>query len=273
MAKEPSKPTPPPTRPGDLPVWLYLGVPILTVLLLWIVPLGGRDVYDLLIPDEIGLLEIGTVVFLLPAVVICVLIFLRRRDLPRRFGVAILLLGLATLYFAGEEISWGQTYFHWKTPESFVSLNRQKETNLHNLEFDRYGQFVDLFDDLLSNVPRQILLALTIVGGVILPLALRRRPQKPGTRRSLRYWAIPTVRIVPAAALAVLSTVPEKLYTALVKHNPAATKWPRDSYPYMAFIDPGGELKEYAFGLVILLYVLSIYRRLRAAPPAEVPAP
>ena len=44
-------------------------------------------------------------------------------------------LGLALLFFfgAGEEISWGQRIFGFKTPESLVQVNKQDELNLHNL--------------------------------------------------------------------------------------------------------------------------------------------
>jgi hypothetical protein len=39
-------------------------------------------------------------------------------------------IGLASFFFAGEEISWGQSYFHWQTPELYTEVSR--ETNLHN---------------------------------------------------------------------------------------------------------------------------------------------
>ena len=39
----------------------------------------------------------------------------------------------ALVYFAGEEASWGQWYFGWQTPESFLPFNDQGETNLHNV--------------------------------------------------------------------------------------------------------------------------------------------
>ena len=42
---------------------------------------------------------------------------------------------LAALLFiaAMEEMSWGQMIFNWGTPELLDSLNRQQETNMHNL--------------------------------------------------------------------------------------------------------------------------------------------
>ena len=48
-------------------------------------------------------------------------------------GGAILigLIALASFFFAGEEISWGQTYLGWATPASYKEINI--ETNLHNV--------------------------------------------------------------------------------------------------------------------------------------------
>ena len=44
-------------------------------------------------------------------------------------------LVLALLFFfgAGEEISWGQRIFGFKTPEPLAQVNKQDELNLHNL--------------------------------------------------------------------------------------------------------------------------------------------
>lgn len=44
-------------------------------------------------------------------------------------------LGLAFMFFfgAGEEISWGQRIFGFRTPEPLAQANKQDELNLHNL--------------------------------------------------------------------------------------------------------------------------------------------
>ena len=47
--------------------------------------------------------------------------------------VFIYLKILALIYYLGEEISWGQHFFKWSTPELFNEINNQKETNLHNI--------------------------------------------------------------------------------------------------------------------------------------------
>ena len=53
---------------------------------------------------------------------------------------------LALIYFLGEEVSWGQHFFNWESPEFFENKNNQQETNLHNIS--------NLFDQL----PRTLVL-------------------------------------------------------------------------------------------------------------------
>lgn len=47
--------------------------------------------------------------------------------------IILALTGLAFIWAAGEEVSWGQRIFGFNTPESLVKVNTQKEANLHNL--------------------------------------------------------------------------------------------------------------------------------------------
>ncbi len=44
-----------------------------------------------------------------------------------------LILAFIFLLGSGEEISWGQRIFGWETSEGYSQINRQNETNLHNL--------------------------------------------------------------------------------------------------------------------------------------------
>jgi len=47
-------------------------------------------------------------------------------------AVVIGMIGAASVFFAMEEVSWGQTYLGWGTPEGYSEFSR--ETNLHNSE-------------------------------------------------------------------------------------------------------------------------------------------
>ncbi len=64
------------------------------------------------------------------------------RDVFRR--IVYVLGGIALLFVAGEEISWGQRIVGFSTPDFLMDLNRQKEFNFHNIpessyKLDRYG--------------------------------------------------------------------------------------------------------------------------------------
>jgi hypothetical protein len=86
------------------------------------------------IPEGYGILEFSQFVTMLAALFIAVRLlfkpFVRKR--PFVFAVTII-SALSCLYIAGEEMSWGQHFFHWKTPEYWAMVNRQEETNLHNI--------------------------------------------------------------------------------------------------------------------------------------------
>ncbi|MAE62764.1 MAG: hypothetical protein CMJ18_00710 [Phycisphaeraceae bacterium] len=57
----------------------------------------------------------------------------RGRFAGRSGAIAIGVIALAAFFFGGEEMSWGQTYFGWKTPEDYRQVS--VETNLHNVDF------------------------------------------------------------------------------------------------------------------------------------------
>ena len=55
-----------------------------------------------------------------------------------RRGVYIL-GGIVMVFAAGEEISWGQRIFGFATPDFLMSVNRQNEFNVHNIDAGLFG--------------------------------------------------------------------------------------------------------------------------------------
>jgi hypothetical protein len=51
----------------------------------------------------------------------------------RRAATLYVLLMLGTFFVAGEEISWGQRIFGWRTPEALEAINAQQEISVHNI--------------------------------------------------------------------------------------------------------------------------------------------
>lgn len=227
----------------DIHPIVWLGLPVVFIAQRLLSPLLGFERWDSVMAGELGVTENLTVVLLLPAVVLGILIFRRRRELPKGIGWLMLAGGLAALYFAGEECSWGQAWLRFETPEAIKRVNDQDQFNLHRTT------------NLLNNVPRQIMLVGTIVAGIALPLALHRRLSRPEAPKSPWYWLIPNYRIVPFAAMAVLLRLPSRLQRFLGAPPP-------HSYWDMAMYRTAGECKELYFAAVILLYLWSIHRRM-----------
>ena len=67
----------------------------------------------------------------------------------RFWACAYFLLALALFWVAGEEVSWGQRFFHLPTPAWLASHNTQQELNLHNLN-GVDGEMNSLADRVLS---------------------------------------------------------------------------------------------------------------------------
>jgi hypothetical protein len=190
---------------------------------------------------ETGLTENGTVLFLIVAVVAGVWTVVRcARARSLRLGWWVALLTAGCFYFCGEELSWGQHYAQWSTPEAWREINDQQETNLHNCGF--------LFDQ----APRAALTCGIFVGGILVPLKNWRRGQRRDPVTDVSYWLWPTAICVPTAVLATFCSVPDTLCKSLGWRSP---------------LHLGGEAKEYFMALFLMLYLVSLCVRLRL--PAE----
>jgi hypothetical protein len=179
--------------------WWWLGVPVLIVLFVVISFRVSPDWYaSWVIPEGYGVLELTQFIVLLVALAIAVRLlfdpFVRWR--PLVFAVAII-GALTCFYTAGEEMSWGQHFFHWNTPEYWALVNRQQETNLHNT----YAIF--------EKVPRAILETGILIGGLLIPLAAAFDPRVRANRLSLFF---PAAAVVPTAVAVMAFKLYDVLY-------------------------------------------------------------
>lgn len=186
-----------------------------------------------------GLFEHLTVIVLIPGILAGFYTFWNYRDrLPNRFlGYWVLACTLACIYFAGEEASWGQWYFGWKTPDVLLGLNDQGETNLHNMS------------PLLDQVPRLLVQLFVVVGGFLVPLwrviGKRRSTMHHPLALALDAWIFAPTALLSAGALFVATKV---------------AKW----FPHHAFDTLGnGELREFIIAWFLMWYLLSYAVRLK----------
>jgi len=215
-------------------IWLYfpIGVAAMAYAIRFIS--GDNDEY---MYSELGIIENLTFASLVVAV-IAGLAYLRSGASFKLMKTWMLIFIAGCIYFAGEEVSWGQHYFGWSTPESWNELNNQQETNLHNTS--------PLFDQ----IPRAILSIVALIGGVIIPL-YRRSKKHVLSKDSFFDWFLPTLVCLPSAALSLLVSWHEKFYEIFGL-----------TIPELLDIR-AGEVKECMLAIYLMVYSLSIWFRNR----------
>lgn len=224
---------------SDLPRWLWLWAPIITVIAVYAAFFGlERVVYITWFESELGFIELATPLILLPAIYYALRGWRLRRHLPARWlGMWLMICAAGSLYFAGEDLSWGQHLFGWETPERLREINDQQETNLHNIS--------SWFDQ----KPRLLLELWVLIGGVFVAFWRKFRDTWPKAG-NWSYWFWPGFACFPAALLAILVKLPERVKTALdIAALPTDLRY--------------SELQELMFAFFLLCYLASIDRRLR----------
>jgi hypothetical protein len=165
----------------------------------------------------------------------------------RSGALIVIIIAGATLFFAGEEISWGQSYLQWETPEELAGVT--PETNLHNIHdlrmVFRYGPSLFL-----------------IVMFLVLPVAwaLDRDKHLPrGWTAAIAPWPVVVCMVV-----GFVWRDSKKLYLLVYSDDgedglTEANRW------YFDFFEQVPEHKELLVAVGLLMYGLSCVRRARRA--------
>jgi hypothetical protein len=202
----------------------------------------SADFYrDYVLPEGYGLLEVGH--FLMPLAGFFISLALFRFRIVRANGLltaAAIVFALTCFYIAGEEMSWGQHFFNWSTPEYWAEINRQDETNLHNVS------------PWFNQRPRLVLEIGIFVGAIALPLW--QLAKGPFSHPLLALF------VPPPAAL------PVGLSYLLFKVVDHVTK--RGHYGWI--LGRPNEVVESFMYLFILYYLIIFYRRVRLLDSAGV---
>ena len=221
-------------------IWLWLILPIAVFVLPYVTKAFAPAFYHRHMYGEFGIIENLTVLLLIAAIVYAIKAYRRSGAFPRAwFRFWVLLIGLGSFYYAGEEISWGQHFSGWTAPERWQEINDQQETNLHNT-----SAFFD-------QIPRNLLTVGALIGGFLVPVFIRRarRGWKPDR---LKYWLWPTFVCIPVALFANIVHLPDKL------PEPIAS-----AVPELLDIREG-ESKEFFLAAFLMLYVTSITTRAKS---------
>lgn len=197
------------------------------------------DLYRQYFATESGAVELLTPVVLLPGVFFGALILLKLRQfLPTRNSkVWVAMITLGAFYMAGEEVSWGQWFFYWDTPETWLEVNDQHETNLHNTS--------SLFDQ----KPR-LLLELWALAAAIRAW-YRAYMGRKDDAKTTAYWFWPGLPLAWTGFLSALVMMPERVrdWWGIVLSTP--------------FNIRVTETQELVLGCYLSFYLASIYLRLK----------
>lgn len=193
-------------------------------------------------PEGSGWIEHLTIIVLIPGILFGLYAFWAYRDrLPCPIlGYWVLAWSLACIYFAGEEASWGQWYFHWNTPDSLIKLNDQGEVNLHNMS------------SWLDQKPRTLVELFIFVAGFLVPLWRVLSNKKPTIRFGFlsdwKGWIYAPTALLPAGLLFLAIRIADWL-------------------PQPAFKNLGNsELREFVIAWFLMWYLISYAMRLKCIP-------
>ena len=235
--------TPKGTECSDrLTVWVWLVMPLALAVLLVAVPRISTAFYMTWIDDErTGVLQaLHWVIPLWGFIVAGRILLICRKVTGPFFKIWVVTIALGCLIIAGEEMSWGQHYFGWASPEGWTAINTQAETNVHNVS------------SWFNQKPRLLLELGIVVGGILIPILGMYRPKI----YSWHFAIILPPRICfPTAVFVELSRVAEFLQDYI-------------GFGFYVFYRPSEAQETYIY-IFILLYLIVLHRRLIALPAAH----
>lgn len=150
----------------------------------------------------------------------------------------VLAATLSCFYVAAEEISWGQHFLDWSTPEYWSGYNDQNETNLHNTS------------SWLDQKPRLLLEIGVITGGLVIPLLRKFKPESLPVAFSSLY---PPSLLSVVALVYVLVKIIEKTGEAFG----------------LVIFERASEVEELYMFYFVLLYLLTLRKRERKKTDTE----
>ncbi len=93
-----------------------------------------KSYIDLIVKEHYPVESISLIVILVSIIIgIKFILLMYRRNIESYKIIFVSLLVLGLIFVGLEEVSWGQWFFYFKSPEYFKETNLQRETNIHNL--------------------------------------------------------------------------------------------------------------------------------------------
>lgn len=199
--------------------------------------------------NESGFIENLQTIFIFFSIIILVLVKLRFSGI-NFINLFLIVKIFGLIYYLGEEISWGQHYFKWSSPELFKEINNQKETNLHNIS--------NLFDQL----PRTLVYFWCAFSVILINLNILKK------NISEKFYLIicPDKKLIYISFLLLILSIPD-LIVDLFNLHPGHVDQFGNGIPEAIFFDfitfnyvRLSELHELIFSFYFLFYSIFIYK-------------
>jgi hypothetical protein len=193
---------------GILEIW---AAPFLIAFIGAASALGGKGLYKWFTGED-GFAESLQVVFYGLALLFCMRVIVRlRRAAHHHVAVLYAVVAIGLVFMLGEELSWGQRIWGWNTPDAMRGINKQEETNLHNI----YG---------VGSTFKWLQLVIGAYG-TLLPILVQKLPAHSRQRRFLN-WVVPHYTLIPYFAMLFawriyrnLFDAPRELYFVVAEYN------------------------------------------------------
>ena len=147
--------------------------------------------FNQIIWNENGFVEFLQVVLLLMSLVLIIKFNKKKFNLlESQFKILNILYLFGVIYYLLEEISWGQHIFNWNTPDFFIEINDQNETNFHNSS------------GIFNQLPRNLLLIWCSLSFLIVKII--------NTKNSyLNFFIFPSEKLKLISILILIFVVPD----------------------------------------------------------------
>lgn len=164
------------------------------------------------------------------------------RPLDWKLKAWLVLFVAAMIFFAGEDLNWGQYYLDRTPSDFFLENNREQESNLHNM-----------WPLLFNRLPRAIIEIWLVIACILVPFGWRLPPRLTQSFVPAVLW--PDARIAFAATLVVV-----------VRMLRQASSWVANP-DYWLFAMRHSEVEELMIACCLLFYALMLRERLASKDP------
>lgn len=148
------------------------------------------------------------------------------------------LIGVILPWTSLEEISYGQHFFSFKSPDWFIEHNYNMEINLHNLGQDQLSHFL--------RTGGYLTVALS---GIIAPLIVHFSGIKFAVTNWF-YYFLPTPWLIVPSLFHLFASLPKKILKFMPDWN-------------NFYFSQSGEYEEYMLGVWVILFLSMVHRVIR----------